>query len=241
MAPGQESELVQPKATAEDRAEGQQIYGKQCSYCHGPKGEGGKGPVLAVRRLPRAPDDDTLFRIIRDGIPGTRMPANALTPSQIWQVIAYVRVLSRIVPSQSTGNARRGQQVYGTKGCGACHTVGGHGGGIGPDLTAIGARSSAAEILTSLLDPDASIPLSYLQVRVVTKNSQSLTGARVNEDSFSIQIRDLSNNLHSFWKSELKELVKEPKGSLMPSMRNKLTATELEDLVAYLESLEGDQ
>jgi cytochrome c oxidase cbb3-type subunit III len=242
LLPGQESELVQPKATPEDRAEGQRIYGTQCSYCHGPKGEGGQGAVLAVRRLPRATDDQTLFRIIRDGIPGTRMPANALTPTQIWQVVAYVRVLGRVAPSQSAGDAHRGQQIYATKGrCAACHTIGGQGGAIGPDLTDIGARLPAAEIRTALLDPDASVPLDFLQVRVVTPDGRSVTGVRVNEDSFSIQIRDLSNNLHSFWKSELKEVVKEPKRSLMPSARNTLSAMELEDVVAYLESLEGDQ
>jgi putative heme-binding domain-containing protein len=242
LVPGQESELVRPKATPEDRAEGQRIFGTQCSYCHGPKGEGGQGAVLAVRRLPHAPDDQALFRVIRDGIPGTRMPASALTASQIWQVAAYVRVLGRIEGSKSSGDPQRGQQVYATKGgCAVCHTIAGHGGGVGPDLTDIGARQSAAEVRTSLLDPDASVPLDFLQVRVVTRDGHSLTGVRVNEDSFSIQIRDVSNHFHSFWKSELTEIVTEPKRSLMPSVRNSLTPGELDDLVAYLESLEGGQ
>ena len=242
LAPGQESELVQPKATAEDRTEGQRIFGTQCSYCHGPKGEGGQGAVLAVRRLPHAPDDQALFRVIRDGIPGTRMPASALTVSQIWQVAAYVRVLGRIEGSKSTGDPQRGRQVYATKGgCATCHTIAGHGGAIGPDLTDIGARQSAAEIRASLLDPKAAVPLEFLQVRVVMKDGASLTGVRVNEDSFSIQIRDLSNQFHSFWKSELTEIAKEPKRSVMPSYRDTLTTGELDDLVAYLESLQADQ
>jgi len=91
-----------------------------------------------------------------------------------------------------------------------------------------------------LIDPDASVPLDYLQVRVVLKDGHSIAGVRVNEDSFSIQIRDLSNQLHSFWKSELSEISKEPKRSLMPSFTN-LSAAELDDLVAYLESLQGGQ
>ena len=44
-------------------------------------------------------------------------------------------------------------------------------------------------------------PRDFLQVSLVTKDGQKLTGVRVNEDSFSIQIRDLSNQFHSFWKS----------------------------------------
>jgi cytochrome c oxidase cbb3-type subunit 3 len=242
LVPGQESELVQPKATPEDRAEGQRIFSTQCSYCHGPKGEGGQGAVLAVRRLPRAPDDQALFRVIRDGIPGTKMPASALAVSQIWQVAAYVRVLGRVQGSQSTGDLQRGRQVYATKGgCAKCHSIAGQGGAIGPDLTDIGAHQNAAELRTSLLEPDASVSLTFLQVRVVTKDGRSITGVRVNEDSFSIQIRDLSNQFHSFLKSELTDIVKEPKRSLMPTVKTTLTNQELDDLVAYLESLEGGQ
>jgi putative heme-binding domain-containing protein len=240
LLPGQESELVQPKATPEDRAEGQRIFGTQCSYCHGPKGEGGQGAVLALPQLSHAPDDLSLFRVIRDGIAGTKMPASALAPNQIWQVVAFVRVLGRVEAAKLTGDPARGRQIYATKGgCARCHTMGGHGGGIGPDLSDIGTRQNAAQVRTSLLDPDASVPLDFLQVRVVTKDGHSFTGVRVNEDSFSIQIRDLSNQFHSFWKSELTEISKEPRRSLMPSFRNTLTPGELDDLIAYLESPQG--
>jgi cytochrome c oxidase cbb3-type subunit III len=75
----------------------------------------------------------------------------------------------------------------------------------------------------------------------VTKDGQSVTGVRVNEDSFSIQIRDLSNQFHSFWKSEVTDIVREPKRSLMPSYRGTLSTEELEDVVAYLESQQGGQ
>jgi putative heme-binding domain-containing protein len=239
---GQESELVQPQATPEDRAEGRRMFGTQCSFCHGPKGEGGQGAVLAVPRLPRAPDDLSLFRVIRDGIPGTKMPANALTPAQIWQVVAFVRTLGRVEAAKLIGDPVGGRQIYAGKGgCARCHSVAGHGGGIGPDLSDIGARQNALQVRTSLTDPDASVPLDFLQVRVTTKDGHSITGVRVNEDSFSLQIRDLSNQFHSFWKTDLTNIVREPKRSLMPSYRDSLTGRELDDLVAYLESLQGGQ
>jgi len=170
------------------------------------------------------------------------MPASALTTAQIWQVAAFVRTLGRVEGSKSTGDPRRGQQIFVTKGgCAKCHTIGGHGGAIGPDLTDIGDRRDASELRTSLLEPSASVPLDFLQVRVVTKDGHTFTGVRINEDAFSIQIRDLSNQFHSFWKNELTDIVKEPKRSIMPSYQSILTASELDDLLAYLESLQGRQ
>jgi len=240
---GQQSEPgPQPKATREDMAEGQRVFGTQCAYCHGLKGEGGQGAVLAVPRLSNAPDDQALFRVIREGIPGTRMPASALTTSQVWHVAAYVRSLGRVEGSKSSGDARHGQQIFSRKGgCVRCHTIGGHGGAIGPDLTDIGDRRDAAELRRSLLEPDALVPLDFLQVRLITKNGRSLTGVRINEDTFSIQIRDLSNQFHSFWKNELTEITKEPKRSIMPGYQSILTIVELDDVLAYLESLQGRQ
>jgi cytochrome c oxidase cbb3-type subunit 3 len=243
LVPGQGSEPgPQPKTTREDLAEGQQVFGTQCSYCHGPKGEGGQGAVLAVPRLSHATDDQTLFLVIREGIPGTRMPASALTTSQIWQVAAFVRTLGRVAGSKSSGDTQRGRQIFSAKGgCARCHTIDGHGGAIGPDLTDIGDRRDEAELRTSLLEPDASVPLNFLQVRVVTKNGRRITGVRLNEDAFSLQIRDLSNQFYSFWKNELTDIVKEPKRSIMPSYQSILTTSELDDLLTYLESLQGRQ
>ena len=146
-----------------------------------------------------APDDVSLFRVIRDGgTPGTKMPANPLPPNQLWQLVEFVRSMGRAEGAKSTGDPKRGQQIYASKGgCSNCHSIGGHGGGIGPDLSDIGMRQNAAQVRVSLVDPDASVPLDYLRVRVVTKDGQSITGVRVIEDSFSIQIRDLSNQFHS--------------------------------------------
>jgi hypothetical protein len=63
----------------------------------------------------------------------------------------------------------------------------------------------------------------------------------LNEDSFTIQLRDSSNVFHSFRKLDLSELKKEFGASLMPGYRESLTASEIDDLVAYLAGLRGDK
>ena len=62
---------------------------------------------------------------------------------------------------------------------------------------------------------------------------------RLNENLLSIQLRDYSGGLHSFLKSELRELHKDWGKSPMPSYRNVLTPQEIADVVSYLASLKG--
>lgn len=182
-----------------------------------------------------------MFQVIREGIAGTQMPPSTLPAAQLWQLVAYVRTLGHVEESKSTGDPRRGEQIYfGKGGCARCHTLRGHGGAIGPDLTDVGSRLDTKALRAALVTPEASIPRDFMQVRLVTKDGQRLSGVRINEDSFSIQIRDLSNQFHSFWKSDLTELVKEPGRSPMPSYSQKVTPGELDDLIAYLESLQGN-
>jgi cytochrome c553 len=50
-------------------------------------------------------------------------------------------------------------------------------------------------------------------------------------------LRDFAGRNHVFLKSSLQDIRKEPKKSSMPSFRDKLTAEQVQDLVAFLASL----
>ena len=224
---------------AGDGARGEQLYLSQCSICHGQRGEGGRGSSLNRPRLRQAPDDETLERVIRRGIAGTGMPSSWLTEQEAPLVAAYVRKLGPVNAGRVAGDARRGEVVFGGKGgCGRCHTVNGHGGAFGPDLTAIGDRRGAAHLRESIVNPGADISPGYFEIRAVTREGSAVTGVRVNEDSFSIQLRDAAGKMHSMWKSELKSLDKDLKKSPMPRYAEGFfAASELDDLVAYLAQL----
>ena len=232
-----------PYTTSVDVNNGQQLFMAQCARCHGPKGEGGRGAVLAQPRLPHAPDDQSLFVVIRDGIKGTEMPGGyALDTRETWQLTAYVRSLGRMAPEAVPGNPQRGQELYQSKGrCSQCHIIGGQGGSLGPELTEIGSRRNAAHLRAAVLDPQSTLPEEFLLVRVVTRDGRNISGVRLNEDTFTIQIRDLNGGLQSFSKDDLKELHRDVGKTPMPGFRGTFSTSEIDDLVAYLASQRGKQ
>ena len=230
-----------PLTSPADLKAGEKVFQGQCASCHGPKGEGGKGAVLAQPRLRHAPDDESLFVVIRDGIKGTEMPGGyALTTHETWQVAGYVRSLGRMPHENIPGDPQRGRAIFRGKGtCGGCHIVAGEGGSLGPELTEIGARRSAAHLRAVVLDPEKELPEGFLWVRLVTKDGKRIDGVRLNEDTFTLQVRDAGGHLYSFLKDDLKELQKDVGKTPMPSFKASLSAAEIDDLVAYLVSLRG--
>jgi cytochrome c oxidase cbb3-type subunit 3 len=80
-----------------DLARGKRLFEGQCARCHGMQGGGGTGANLRRPKLRHAPDDESLFNLIRSGITGTGMPFTfAMTDNEVRDVIAYVRSLGRI-------------------------------------------------------------------------------------------------------------------------------------------------
>ncbi len=139
----------------------------------------------------------------------------------------------------AAGDVQAGRAVFEKQGCIACHTAGNQGGALGPDLTDIAVLRSPESLRLSLTDPDAEIPAPYVTVTVLTRKGDEIRGIRLNEDDYSLQIRDVGGNLRSFLKSDLQDVRREMR-SLMPSYATRLSQTELDDLVAYLMSLRRD-
>ena len=232
-----------PYTSAADVQHGKQLFAANCAVCHAPDGTGGRGANLARPKLQRAPDDHALFFVIRQGVPGTEMPPGwlVLNEHEIWQVAAYVRSLGRVAQERVPGDARAGGDLFRRLGCPGCHQTGAEGGRVGPPLTDIGSRRGAAYLRAKVLEPASSLPEEFLQVQIVTRDARRISGIRLNEDNYSIQVRDLSDQLLSFWKDELTSLQRQPGRSPMPSYRERLSDRELDDLVAYLASLQGDR
>ncbi len=255
-ATGQESQPAPQSPTAKappaDPEQGKRLFGQNCSACHGADAGGGDGPDL--RGVPASLGDATVQGIVRRGIPGTAMPGNyTITDKQAGDIVAYLRTLDSASSSaQATGDAAKGEAVYNSSGCSACHMIAGQGGSIGPDLSRIGAMRGASSLKARLQDPGANLPqvgeggfgskwTQYLMYRAVEKDGRAVEGIRVGEDSFTIVLKDAGGKFRGLWKPDLRSLEKEPGKSIMPSFKDTLSATQQDDLVAYLMSLKGAQ
>jgi putative heme-binding domain-containing protein len=214
------------------------VFDANCAGCHGPEGVGGKGPALAVPKLPRARTNEQLAGVIVEGIPGTVMPPSwHLGTEGVTLVVAYVRKLgATATPPTVEGEAAKGRALFAAKGCSNCHSM-----GYGPDLSSIGSRRTAASLRESITDPAAEVSEDFLPVRIVTREGKKVQGLRVNEDSFTIQIVEPSGRFSSYRKDSLAKLDKRMGESVMPSYKTVFSESELRDLVVYLSSLRGEQ
>ncbi|HEY2017762.1 MAG TPA: c-type cytochrome [Bryobacteraceae bacterium] len=228
-----------PAEPVPDIAAGRKIFESQCALCHGQTGTGGRGPSLTRPKLNRAPDDEALRTLISSGIVPEMPGAWQLSPREVASVAAYVRSLGTVAPETLPGDPARGASLYHAKGCTGCHIVDGQGEGIGPELTDIGARRNGAWLRQALRKPADSLPRDFLYVAAVTSSDEIIRGIRMNEDSFTIQLKDGRGQFHSFRKSSLRELRRLKQESPMPSYEALLTAAEMDDLVAYLAGLRG--
>jgi putative heme-binding domain-containing protein len=227
-------------------APGKQLFDAHCVDCHGVNGTGDEAPAI---NHALSADDAALHKIIRDGTPDGRMPrVRRMTEEEVDQLVAYVRVLGRGPNTPIVGNAERGRTVYQRLDCRTCHVIGGQGGVLGPDLTRVGQTRAVNYLKQVVLEPGKVKPKGstgillngfseYLPVSVVEQNGREVRGIRVNEDSFTIQVRDQAGTLYSFRKTDVQNVDKQFGRSLMPGYKDKLSAAETDDLVAYLASL----
>jgi putative heme-binding domain-containing protein len=242
-------------AIARQIKEGASLFRANCSPCHGLNARGGgRGPDLTSGQWLHGVTDATIYRTISQGIPGTEMPANNFEHSETQAIVAYLTSLRPSSKSVSAGDRTRGEEIFLGKGaCSGCHTVRGKGGGLGPDLSRVGAARSESYLIDSIREPSRELSIGmvdpnnpygnvlvYDTVTIMARTGR-ITGIAKNDDTFSIQLLDTSQQLHLLLKKDLESVTHEHK-SLMPAYTEQvLSDAELQDLIAYLESLRGRQ
>jgi putative heme-binding domain-containing protein len=219
---------------------GARIYYGTCVACHGDNGDSIPQVNLRSNRFRHAVTDDELTNVITGGIAGTGMPANTLEVPDQGAIVAFIRNMdARLGEAASVGDPQRGKLVFeGKGGCLACHRVNGVGSRTAPDLSDIGLSRNAKFLVQKLEDPQALVMPVNRTVHAVTRDGRVITGRRLNEDTWSVQLIDSQENLLGLMKSDLKEytLLKQ---SPMPAYKGTLSDAEIADVAGYLLSLKA--
>ena len=254
-AVGQGKEIRNPVAGDPKAIQlGRAYFRTRCGPCHGVDAHGGaQGPDLISGQRVHGDSDADVYRIITQGVAGTAMPANDLPDAQVWAIMAFLRAQSAVNHLPVPGSGARGKELFfGKANCSSCHMVNGQGGRLGPDLSRVGASRSIQFLTDSIRKPSkdlsegmpqigaqAPCPVVFDAVTVETGDGRRITGIARNEDNYSLQLMDVGGELHMFMKKDLQRVVHERK-SLMPVYdESVLGKAELQDLLAYLQSLQG--
>jgi len=218
---------------------GMGLFRARCADCHGMDARGVRGPdITQVWASGRT--DEGLFTTIKNGIAGTEMPAQPrLFDHETWQILAYLRTLaasSRTEPPR--GNAENGEKIYRAN-CVGCHRVNGVGGRLGPDLSRIGAARSREVLELRIRGGVEGFLPGYEPVTVTPQGGQAVVGVKKNEDLFSVQIMDTRERIQGYDKTALREMQNNPRSAMPPFGSNRISESELDDLIRYLQTLRG--
>ncbi len=164
----------------------------------------------------------------------TAKPADPNNPNQIGN-LKYEAVLDRAVAAE--GRARRGQRLFKSQGCNACHTDATGQTPKGPHLVDIGKRYKRPELIESIIKPSAKLAQGFDSWSVLTSEGKTIQGFVVLESAETLTMRQANGLSVEIPKDEI-EARKKQETSMMPQgLVDSLTPEELGDLLAYLESL----
>jgi len=138
-----------------------------------------------------------------------------------------------------SGDPARGERVYrrAELGCVLCHSIGGVGGKVGPDMTSLGAAAPADYLVESVLLPNAKIKEGFHGINVETKDDLEYSGILVRETGQEVVLRNAQNQEVSVAKSNIRKRANASQ-SLMPAgLLDTLPESDRNDLVAFLTRL----
>jgi hypothetical protein len=84
-----------------------------------------------------------------------------------------------------------------------------------------------------------SVRTGYEPVTLTTPNGQEIQGVKKNEDLFSVQVMDTRERIQGYLREDMRSVSNGTKSAMPVFGSDKLSDADLDDLLAYLESLQG--
>ncbi len=139
---------------------------------------------------------------------------------------------AQLTPATLAKADRSQGRVFFTATCGACHTLYGEGGKVGPDLTG-GGRENLDYLLENILDPSAVVTADFRMSIVDLKDGRTLNGLVAAKTERTLTLKTMTETV-TIERDEI-ESVRESALSLMPEgLLEALPPEQARDLIAYL-------
>ncbi|GAA4441313.1 hypothetical protein GCM10023188_39690 [Pontibacter saemangeumensis] len=155
-------------------------------------------------------------------------------PGRKWTV---EEALPLVESGLTNRDLEQGKAIYAATLCKSCHTMGGEGGIVGPDLTQLGSRFTPKDILEAIIHPDSVISDQYAASIFYLKDGSSVVGRLTNEDENTYYVSQnpfAPQTLREIPKSNVTRTKTSEVSPMVPHLIDRLNPEELKDLMAYL-------
>ncbi|EDY20046.1 heme-binding protein [Chthoniobacter flavus Ellin428] len=169
-----------------------------------------------------------LFAYQKLGLKDTGVPQKLIGSMTYDEIFAGV---------QKGGDAKEGQQMFLKAGCIACHTINPDEPPKGPILSAVVKIYDRATLTESILKPSAKIAQGFESQWFKTKKGEQIEGFVTREGGDSVDVRNIAGQAVTLEKADIAERGKRDKSIMPEGLLNSFTITDLQNLLAWLESL----
>ena len=130
----------------------------------------------------------------------------------------------------------RGKEVF-RRVCSGCHRIGDMGSAVGPDLVNLGGRLAKGNLLTQILDPNASIAAGYEEYLIETVDRRSITGILVEDSTTSVTLRRKEGHQDTVLRSNIARMRASTVSAMPEGHEREITSEQMSDLLEYLQNL----
>lgn len=239
---------TRPPADPTVVARGKQLFGVNCSFCHGSDARGGEGGPNLIRSQLVLDDmnGELIAPVVQNGRADRGMPKFELTAENVSDIAAFLHGFyvighdpSRDLPVNIlVGDAKAGEAYFNGAGkCNTCHSVTG-------DLAGIGSKDDPKALQNALVSGGkgrgaaAASKIPPTIVKVTLPSGETVQGKLERIDDFDVSLTDASGLRRTFRRSDdvPKVEVTNPLQAHW-SMLKMFTDDEIHNLTAYLVTL----
>jgi putative heme-binding domain-containing protein len=134
------------------------------------------------------------------------------------------------------GEVARGKEVFRAV-CSGCHRIGDMGSQVGPDLVDLGGRLTKGNLLTQILDPNASIAAGYEEYVIETTDGRTLTGILAEDSATSLTLRRKEGHQDTVLRSNIARMRTSTVSAMPEGHEREISLQQMSDLLEYLQNL----